>query len=159
MTHAPSPLPIQELKKLRRPIPRVNVEHRARLSALDRVALWITSRVGTMGFFLIILTWTVGWLAWNSLAPGALRFDPFPAFVLWLFMANVIQILLMPLIMVGQNLQSRHAEARAEADFEVNTRAEREIETILLHLERQGDLILKILKHLEAEPPAAPAKE
>jgi uncharacterized membrane protein len=54
---------------------------------------------------------------------------------LWLFLSNLIQIFLMPLIMVGQNLQGRHAEARAEADFEVNTKAEREIEAILLHLE------------------------
>jgi uncharacterized membrane protein len=61
----------------------------------------------------------------------------------------MIQLFLMPLIMVGQNLQGRHAEARAEADFDVNTKAEREIETILLHLEAQNDLILKILRHLE----------
>ena len=51
--------------------------------------------------------------------------------------------------MVGQNLQGRPAKARAEADFEVNTKAELEIETILLHLERQNELILKILNHLE----------
>jgi len=91
----------------------------------------------------------VAWLGWNTLAPAGVRFDPFPAFVLWLFLSNMIQIFLMPLIMVGQNLQGRHAEARAEADFEVNTKAEREIEAILLHLEAQNDLILKILRHLE----------
>jgi uncharacterized membrane protein len=64
-------------------------------------------------------------------------------------MSNMIQIFLMPLIMVGQNLQSRHAEARAEADFEINTKAEREIEVVLQHLERQNDLILEILERLE----------
>jgi uncharacterized membrane protein len=41
----------------------------------------------------------------------------------------VIQIMLMPLIMVGQNLQGRHSELRAENDFEVNVKAEMEIET------------------------------
>jgi uncharacterized membrane protein len=51
--------------------------------------------------------------------------------------------------MIGQNLQGRHAEARAEADFEVNTKAEREIETILLHLENQNKGILEILNKLE----------
>jgi uncharacterized membrane protein len=55
----------------------------------------------------------------------------------------------MPLIMIGQNLQGRHAERRAEADFEVNVRAEKEIEVILMHLEHQNDLILKILKNIE----------
>ena len=84
------------------------------------------------------------------LAPVASRFDPFPAFVLWLFISNMIQLFLMPLIMVGQNLQSTHADARAEADFEVNTQAEREIETILLHLENQNKIVMEILDELKA---------
>ena len=54
------------------------------------------------------------------------------------------------LIMVGQNLQGRHAKARAESDFCVNVKAENEIEIILLHLENQDQLILEILRHLEA---------
>jgi uncharacterized membrane protein len=143
------PPSIDELKKLRKPLRSVNVEHQKGLSRLDRLAIWITDKVGTMGFFLVILVWTLVWLGWNTLAPTAVRFDPFPAFVLWLFLSNMIQIFLMPLIMVGQNLQGRHSEARAEADFEVNTVAEREIAAILLHLEAQNDLILKILQHLE----------
>ena len=151
MSVRPAPLPIHELRKLRKPIRLVNVEHRKKLSQLDRAAVWITDRVGTMGFFLVIFSWTLVWLGWNTLAPKAVSFDPFPAFVLWLFLSNVIQIFLMPLIMLGQNLQGRHAEARAEADFEVNCKAEREIETILLHLEAQNDLILKILHHLEGQ--------
>jgi uncharacterized membrane protein len=149
MSDNQTPLSVHELKKLRKPLRAVNVEHRKKLSTLERVAIWITDRVGTMGFFLVIFVWTVVWLAWNTLAPNAARFDPFPAFVLWLFLSNMIQIFLMPLIMVGQNLQGRHAEARAEADFELNTKAEREIEAILLHLEAQNDLILKILHRLE----------
>jgi uncharacterized membrane protein len=63
---------------------------------------------------------------WNTFAPPRLRFDPYPAFVLWLFLSNVLQMMLMPLSMIGQNLQGRHAEARAAADFEVNLKAERE---------------------------------
>ena len=149
MSEIPVVPKLHELKKLRTPVRSVNAEHRKKLSGLERVAIWITDRVGTMGFFLVILSWTLLWLGWNTLAPSAARFDPFPAFVLWLFLSNVIQIFLMPLIMVGQNLQGRHAEARAEADFEVNTKAEREIEAILLHLEAQNDLILQILRHLE----------
>jgi len=56
----------------------------------------------------------------------------------------------MPLIMVGQNLQSRHAEFRAEADFKVNIKAETEVEAILTHLENQNNLILQILKKIDA---------
>jgi uncharacterized membrane protein len=145
------PSTVQELKKLRKPLRNINIEHKRRLTPLEKLAIWITSHIGTMGFFLIIFSWTLIWLVWNTLGPKGLRFDPFPAFVFWLFISNMIQIFLMPLIMVGQNLQGRHAEMRAEADFEVNTKAEREIEAILMHLESQNELILKILAHLEKD--------
>jgi len=145
------PLSLQELKQQVKAIKNVNVERKNKLSRLDKMAIWITDHVGTMGFFIIIFIWTALWLGWNTVAPPNSRFDPFPAFVLWLFMSNMIQIFLMPLIMIGQNLQSAHAEARAEADFEVNTKAELEIETILLHLEKQNDLIVKILKRMEEQ--------
>ena len=139
----------EELKKLRKPIHNVNIKHKESLSALERFAVKVTDHVGTMGFFIIIFLWTLLWLGWNTIAPRDLRFDPYPAFVLWLFVSNMIQIFLMPLIMIGQNLQGRHAEKRAEADFEVNVRAEKEIEVILLHLEHQSELILKILKNID----------
>ena len=139
----------EDLKKLRKPISNINVKHRESLSKLERIAVKVTDSVGSMGFFLIIFLWTLIWLGWNTLAPKEVRFDPFPAFVLWLFISNMIQIFLMPLIMIGQNLQGRHAEKRAESDFEVNVRAEKEIEIILMHLENQNELILKILDNLD----------
>ena len=104
---------------------------------MGRLALWITSHVGTMGLFLIVFAWTVLWLGWNLLAQQSLRFDPPEGFVLWLFLSNLIQILLMPLIMVGQNVIGKHAQARAEHDLEINVKAEQEIEVILHHLEHQ----------------------
>jgi uncharacterized membrane protein len=146
-THKPKTL--SELKALSKPIRNANIEMKQKLSRLDKLAIWITQHVGTMGFFFIIFIWTAVWLGWNSIGPKAMRIDPYPAFVLWLFISNMIQIFLMPLIMIGQNLQSDHAEVRAEADFEVNTKAELEIETILMHLENQNKIIMEILKKLE----------
>jgi len=151
MNNKPKPLSHEELKKLAGPVRNVNAVHRERMSKLERFAVWITAHVGTMGFFIAIFVWTVSWLGWNMFAPAEMRFDPYPAFVLWLFISNMLQIFLMPLIMIGQNLQGRHAEARAESDFDVNVKAEREVETILLHLENQNALILKILDKLEKE--------
>ena len=150
MSGESKPMTVEELRALRRPVKNVNQQFAGRLSGLERLAVWITDHVGSMGFFLIIFAWTAIWLAWNSLGPKAMRFDPYPAFVLWLFISNMIQIFLMPLIMIGQNLQSRHSEARAESDYEVNVKAEREIEAILLHLERQAADIERILKTMQA---------
>jgi uncharacterized membrane protein len=118
------------------------------LSALDRLACLITNRVGTMGFFLIVLIWTVLWLGWNLLAPRDLQFDPPMAFVFWLFISNLIQLLLMPLIMVGQNVQGRHSEIRADHDLEVNVKAEGEIEIVLQHLEYQTKILIAMVEKL-----------
>ncbi len=139
------PPAITELLKKRKPLRNINQEHRDSLSPLERLALWITEHVGSMGFFLIVFVWTVLWLSWNFLAPPHLKFDPPMAFVFWLFLSNMIQLFLMPLIMVGQNLQSRHAELRAEHDFEVNVKAEEEIEALLRHIEYQNRLLLALV--------------
>jgi uncharacterized membrane protein len=140
---------LEEIRKKFKPFQNVNIQHKAKLSKIDKVALWITTHVGSMGFFIIIFGWTFAWLTWNTLAPVQLRFDPFPAFVLWLFISNMIQIFLMPLIMIGQNIQSRHAEILAEEDFTINKKAEVEIETILMHLENQNEMIIQILKQIQ----------
>lgn len=140
---------VSALRKKFAPPQNVNVIHKEKLSNLDKLAVFTTEKIGTMGFFFIIFAWTFLWLGWNIAAPKELRFDPYPAFVLWLFISNLIQIHLMPLIMVGQNIQGQHAELRAEHDYVTDKKAEKEIETILLHLENQQELILKILKKLE----------
>ncbi len=125
-----------------------NKVHRQKLSRLDRLALFITERVGTMGFFFIILGWTVLWLGWNIFAPASLRFDPFPAFVLWLFISNLIQINLMPLIMIGQNIQGRHAEILADHDYKVDSHAFAEIAKIQAKLDENNKLIRELQKEL-----------
>src|ERR1700686_3587704 len=139
------PLSLEEFRRQRKPLRNVNKEASEKLSALDRLACSITNRVGTMGFFLIVLIWTVLWLGWNLLTPKDLQFDPPMAFVFWLFISNLIQLLLMPLIMVGQNIQGWYAEVRAEHDLEINIKAEQEIEAILHHLERQNEMLVAMV--------------
>ena len=118
-------------------------------SPLDRLAVKVTDRVGTMSFFLVIFCWTILWVGYNVLASkvpalGWPSFDPFPAFVAYLLISNVIQIWLMPLLMVGQNMQGRHSEARAEADYLVNQKAFADTEAILQRLETLDKRILEL---------------
>lgn len=141
-------LSLKELKEKRGKLIKKVTTNKQNLSLLDKLAVWITDRVGSMGFFVLIFIWTAAWLGWNMLAPDHLRFDPYPAFVLWLFISNMIQLFLLPLIMIGQNIQTKHSDLRAEADFKINTQAELEIETILVHLEYQNKIILKILEDI-----------
>lgn len=142
---------VEELKVLRTRIIDVNREHKESFTKLEKVALYTTDKIGTMGFFFLVSIWTILWLLWNTVGPESLRFDAYPSFVLWLLISNIIQLAFLPLIMVGQNLQNRHAEVRAQNDFEINVKSEREIEAILMHLEQQNQLVLKILSRLDLE--------
>lgn len=121
-----------------------NQVYKELLSKTEKFAIWITNKVGSIGFFLIIFIWTFLWLSWNIFAPRDLIFDPYPAFVLWLFISNMIQIFLLPLIMVGQNLESKHSEVRAETDYEVNIKSEQEIETIKQNIDEIKEMLYQL---------------
>ena len=143
------PMTLAEVKKRRKRLTSPATEVNDNLLPSEKIALWVTNRVGSTGFFLIIFFWSSIWLLWNIYAPTSMQFDPAPAFVFWLFISNMIQILLMPLILIGQNISSKHSDARAEHDLNVNIKAEQEIEVILEHLEYQNSIMLKILKKIE----------
>ena len=132
-------------------IVNVNKAHKDSLSTLERFAIVITDKVGSMGFFIIILIWTLIWMFWNIFGPEESRFDPYPAFVTWLFISNMIQIFLMPLIMIGQNLQGRHAELRAERHYKADIKADNNVAEIKKMLNEQKDIIKNNLNKLEAK--------
>lgn len=146
MTSSLPPPSLAEFRKRRNKLRSVSHIAAEKMSRLDRLALRITKHVGTIGFFLIIFCWTLLWLGWNLLAPAPYQFDPPMGFVLWLFISNLIQIMLLPLIMVGQNIQARHADLRPENDLEVNIKAEQEIELVLHHLEYQNAILTAMLE-------------
>ena len=52
--------------------------------------------------------------------------------------------------MVGQTIQARHSEIRADHDLEVNAKAEAEIEVILQHLEYQTRMLVAMLDKRDA---------
>ena len=134
------PIPLQELKKLKKPV-NANIKHKENLNLLDKVAVFITGIVGTMW---CAIAFTL--LALVSL-PDAIRGGK--AMIISWIAQTFLQLVLLSVIMVGQNLQNKHSETRAEADFDVNVKAELEVETILQHLENQNETMLEILKKLD----------
>lgn len=145
------PKRLEEIRQTRKPPRDVNAQHQGALTPLEKIALAVTTRIGTMGFFFCIVGWTAFWLGWNWLAPPHLRFDPPMGFVFWLFISNMIQIFLMPLLMIGQNLQSRHAELGAESHLEAHSQAEIERDQILHHLEHQEALLIALAKKTDID--------
>jgi uncharacterized membrane protein len=113
-----------------------NKEHKDKLSFVDRVALKITKFVGTMWCALLFTL-----LALVSL-PEAIRSNDPVIIVSWIAQ-TFLQLVLLSVIMIGQDLANRHAEIRAELDFETNIKAEKEIELIQKQLTKIEKLCKK----------------
>ncbi len=121
-------------------------EVEAAMSRQDRIALSITGAIGTMYAVYVFATFMAGWMLLQVvLGHGA--FDPYP-FAFLLFLGNIVQLLLMPLIMVGQNLQGRHAQARAEEEYRTVGKIFHDNEAALTHLDLQDRELLRQTKML-----------
>ncbi len=116
-------------------VKNINEEHEKSLSLNDRIGLVITKAVGTMwcAYFFVIL-------ALISL-PAAIA-GGVATLISWIAQ-TFIQLVLLSIIMVGQNLQSRHDQLRAENDYHVNLKAEAEIEKLHAKIDR---LLVQIAK-------------
>lgn len=137
---------ILDYLNLRHKPENINVRHHKSLDLQDRIALIITGGVGTMYAVYFFAMFMAGWMLWQTFYAQK-PFDPFP-FAFLLFLGNIVQLLLMPLIMVGQNLQGRHAEIRAEEEFKTTQSSYKDIEQILLHLDIQDKQMKKQLDML-----------
>lgn len=117
----------------------INKEHRESLTILDKVAVFITNIVGTMW---CAIAFTI--LALISL-PQALE-GGVATTISWIAQ-TFLQLVLLSIIMVGQNLQSRHSELRADADYETNIESKKDIETLMKRLDSiENDKLDKILE-------------
>lgn len=127
----------------------VNVIHKGQFGLQDKIAVTITTAVGTMYAVYFFVFAVAGWMLWQTYLTQK-PFDPYP-FAFLLFLSNIVPLLLMPLIIVGQNIQSRHAEIRAEEEFKTTESIYKDIEHILARLDEQDKDLLeqtKLLKDL-----------
>ncbi|MGE5042112.1 MAG: DUF1003 domain-containing protein [Candidatus Levyibacteriota bacterium] len=116
----------------------VNKLHQNSLTLQDKIALIGINHVGTMQFFYFCVALVTIPLIFPSIMP-----------VIQYISSGYLQLILLPLIMVGQNLQGRHAELRAEEDFKTNLKAEKEIEDLqnqIQELNKKLDNVLEKLK-------------
>lgn len=84
------------------------------VSVNDRIAAWLTRRLGTMRAFYLVSGTQVAWIV-LALA-GIQRFDPYP-FAFMSFLSTLTQLIFMIVIMVGQDVLSRAANRRSEQTF------------------------------------------
>lgn len=93
----------------------------------DRAADWVADIVGSWRFIVIQSTLLLGWLVFNSVS--AARVDPYP-FILLNLMLSFQAAYTAPLIMMSQNRQAEIDRRRSIEDFDINYKAELEIETL-----------------------------
>ncbi len=95
----------------------------------QRLADGVASTIGSWRFILIQSTAIVAWMTGNVLA-GHGAWDPYP-FILLNLLLSFQAAYTAPAIMMSQNRQSELDRRHAETDYEINVKAELEIE--LLH--------------------------
>lgn len=97
----------------------------------QHIADWITSHAGRMSFVYFHALWFAAWILINEgiVWPGHV-FDPFP-YGLLTMVVSLEAIFLATFIMVSQNVMAQRSELRAELDYQVNLKAEKEIAEIL----------------------------
>lgn len=131
-------------------VPRnVNVLHKAELAAAGfntRLAVALTQRVGTMW-----TAYTFAVLAIIGLFAILGVLTPVVALLVAWVSQTFIQLVLLPIIMVGQNVLGRKSELQAEEQFNTTEKSYHDIEQIIQHLSAQDDKILQIMQHLSAQ--------
>lgn len=124
-----------------------------------RIGVAITRAVGTMWACYLASTIILGWILLSS--ADVTRFDPYP-FALLLFLGNIVQLLLMFVIMVGQQVISAAADRRAVQTFLDAEATLHECSQIQDHLEVQDHLIVRLLSTgsgSESERPVSAPEE
>jgi len=108
-----------------------------------RLAVWLTRNVGTMAcaylFAVIGLAGLIG--AFTNNVTLVLIFGSISSYFL--------QLVLLPVILVGGNVLNRHQELQAEETFQTSQHSFHDIEQIMQHLSAQDAELLRHAKMLE----------
>ena len=93
----------------------------------ERAADGVAAVMGSWPFVIVQSVILVGWIAWNVVTGRP--FDPYP-FILLNLTLSFQAAYAAPIIMMSQNRQSDVDRQRAIEDYDINCKAELEIETL-----------------------------
>ena len=125
----------------------VNALHQAEQQGINtRIAVLLTRSAGSMPTaYLFVVLALIGLLA----ILGVL--SPIVALLVAWLSQTFIQLVLLPVIMVGQNVLNRKQELQADEMFKSTMNAEHDIKQIIEHLDAQDRAMLEILRRLESK--------
>ena len=148
------------------PVRNVIAEHEEDLSLGQRIADRVALLVGSWPFILIQSAIFLVWVTINAYLvvtemrhPGSLKaWDPYP-FILLNLILSFQAAYTGPVVMMSQNRQTEKDRLMAQHDYEINLKAEEELEVVMDHLEHQDRLILDAISRLEALQVTPPVRE
>src|SRR5690242_6965954 len=149
--------PCAEYKHEHPELQNVNLQHEKTMSAGQRVADRVASAVGSWPFIIIQSCLLILWMAVNVYLAvmGATQrgffksWDPYP-FILLNLVLSFQAAYTGPVVMMSQNRQTEKDRLMAENDFEINRKAEEELQVVMTHLAHQDRLILDAIQRLES---------
>jgi uncharacterized membrane protein len=119
-----------------------------------RLAALITSKASTMTAFYIAALFQFGWIA----AGQVFNFDPYP-YAFLLFLSSLAQLLLMFIIMVGQQVIGKAGDKRALQTYLGAEAVLHACERLQAHLRAQDLAIRHIVDHMQACRPREVARQ
>jgi uncharacterized membrane protein len=108
-----------------------------------RLAAWITNKAGTMTAFYIAVIFQLAWMVLGN----AFNFDPYP-YLFLLFLSSLTQLLLMFVIMVGQQVIGKAGDKRAVQTYLDAEAVLHACERLQTHLRAQDLAIGHIVEHM-----------
>lgn len=118
----------------------VNKEFQEQLTLGQRMADKVASFGGSWTFIFIFILALFLWMFYQTIIAYNKGFDPYPYILLNLILSTLAAIQA-PVIMMSQNRQAKKDRLQADHDFEINLKAEKEIE----HMQEELDFIKKTL--------------
>ncbi len=103
----------------------------------ERLAVWLTTHIGTMATAYLFAGIGIGSLV------GVFTNNTFLAALFGSISSYFLQLVLLPILSVGQNVLSRHAELQADEQFHATQRTLHENEQIARHLDAQDAELLR----------------
>jgi uncharacterized membrane protein len=148
------------------PVRNVVAEDAIRRNLGQLVADQVAALVGSWPFIIVQSLLLFAWIALNVYLIAYLRthpggwkaWDAYP-FILLNLVLSFQAAYTGPVVMMSQNRQAQKDRLMSENDFEINRKAEEEIEVIMKHLGHQDRLILDAIARLEALKSAPPVTE
>jgi uncharacterized membrane protein len=124
----------------------------------ERIADAVAHFGGSWSFIITCLVLLVAYVTTNVILRNK-AWDPYPFILLNLFL-SMLAAIQAPVIMMSQNRQDSKDRVRGELDYDVNRRAEREIQAVTHKLnmldDKMGDVAELLRRHVELAGGGAP---